>query len=331
MSESFATDWAETLAPDEAERFAGYARELVELQRRRNARDGAGRALHRKAHVGVRATFTVRDDLSAVLRVGPFARPATYEALVRFSNGASRRGKDSEPDIRGVAVKLLGVAGPKVLGDARTQDFLFIHRSVQPFRDPDEFMRFVRVANGNQATLPFRMIGAFGFGRALSLLAAIAKTAGAKVDSLATTRWSSASPIRWGATAVRYALAPVDPAATTTATGPGRLAEEMAARLRAGAVRFDFEVQGFVDAAATPVEDASVDWPSAHVAVGRLEIPTQDVESEAGRSLAAEVERYAFDPWHAVEELRPVGSMMRARKEAYFASSQERGTLREPG
>ena len=39
------TGWRETISPDEEARFAGYARQFAEMQRRKSARHGRGRAL----------------------------------------------------------------------------------------------------------------------------------------------------------------------------------------------------------------------------------------------------------------------------------------------
>jgi len=38
----------------------------------------------------------------------------------------------------------------------------------------------------------------------------------------------------------------------------------------------------------------------------------------------------SFDPWHALEEHRPLGGMMRARKYAYFAAGKNREVSAEP-
>jgi hypothetical protein len=43
-----------------------------------------------------------------------------------------------------------------------------------------------------------------------------------------------------------------------------------------------------------------------------------------------ESQNLSFDPWHALVEHTPLGGVMRARKEAYFASTQERGAAPEP-
>ncbi len=42
------TGWKEVVAPDEAQRFAGYARQFAELQARKSQKYGKGRGLHRK-------------------------------------------------------------------------------------------------------------------------------------------------------------------------------------------------------------------------------------------------------------------------------------------
>src|SRR5690349_532733 len=113
------TEWREHPSQGEAERFERYAKELRELQRAR----AAGRALHAKGF-GVRAELTVLPDLPEHARVGPFARPGTFQALARFSNGSGARQADKKPDVRGLAVKLLGVPGKKLipgLEDATTQ------------------------------------------------------------------------------------------------------------------------------------------------------------------------------------------------------------------
>jgi hypothetical protein len=322
--------WLETIAPDEDRRFAGYAQEMGQLQRDRSVELGvSGRALHRKSHGGVAGTFTVPGDPS-----GPavFAQPKTWLVYLRFSNGGSGNDSDAAPGIRGLSLKLVGVDGKKALGDARTQDFLLIHRPVQPFRDPDEFMRFVRLSTTvSMWPLPLRVLWRFGLWRGIGLLRSLAEVT-EPIDSLVTAHWWSAAPIRWGETAARYALIPVDPPEPDipVADGDDTYAADLAARLRQGSIRYDFAVQTWVDEDSTPIEDASVDWDVPYHVVGRIEIPAQELGSPRAEAVSAFVERLSFDPWHAVEELRPVGSMMRARKYAYYASTIGRGASPEP-
>ena len=110
-----ATNWQEKVDPGETARFERYAEQLREIQRR-NARGGApARALHAKGQLGLEARLTVLPDLPAHARVGPFAAPATFRAYVRYSNGSGKRQHDARADVRGVAVKLAGVEGRKLI------------------------------------------------------------------------------------------------------------------------------------------------------------------------------------------------------------------------
>ena len=58
-----ATDWKERIAPDEAKRFAGYARHFAAIQARKSKKYGTGRALHRKQITAARGSLQVLDDL----------------------------------------------------------------------------------------------------------------------------------------------------------------------------------------------------------------------------------------------------------------------------
>lgn len=326
------TDWKEVVPPGEEARFEGYAAQLAELQTL-NARGGAKRrALHAKGHGGFVARLEVLPDLPEPARHGLFARPATYDALVRFSNGAGAIQRDRQGDVRGVAVKVLGVDGKKVLGDARTQDFLAILSSATPFRTADEFVALVWATRSPALALP-RLLGAFGFG-AFGLLRKLLAGLNQPVASLAERSFYSALPIQCGPYAARFSLTPAA-AGTTARVGEGvdYLADDLAARLRAAPLKYVLSLQFFVDEARTPIEDGSVDWPESvapYVPVAMLTIPTQDAASEQGRGTTALVESLSFDPWHALEEHRPLGGMMRARKHAYFASTKGRGAAAEP-
>lgn len=81
----------------------------------------------------------------------------------------------------------------------------------------------------------------------------------------------------------------------------------------------------FVDERTTPIEDASVNWPTSYTTVARLTLPVQDLASEAGRAAAEKIEASVFDPWQALAAHRPLGDVQRARKVIYFQSQKGRG------
>jgi hypothetical protein len=342
MSSEPSTEWQEEIALDEDARFERLAEQLREVQRRNAARHGTGRALHRKGHVGLEASFEVLGDLPAPARQGLFAKPGSYRAYVRFSNGAGAHQADHKADVRGAAIKVLGVAGAKLipgLEAAPTQDFLLIQSAATPFRGPDEFVAFVTAASRPATALP-RLLFGVGPRRLFAVAGALRRSLSVPVPSLAAAEFHSALPVRWGDYAGKYRLTPATPGARGAAPvaaprGRGRdyLAAELTERLAAGALAWDFAVQLYRDPRSTPIEDSTVVWPddtAPPIAVARLVVEQQDLASDRARAIAAFVETLAFDPWHALVEHRPLGAMMRARNHAYRLSTADRGAAAEP-
>lgn len=325
------TEWKEIIAPGEAEVFERLAQELAGVQKAVAAKRGAThRALHAKGNVLARAELEVLAGLPPHARVGFFAEPKKYDAVVRFSNGGAAPQKDKKPDVRGVAVKVIGVGGKKLipgLESAVTQDFLAILTAAQPFKTPEDFVWFVVNAQNPLTLLPralFRM-GA----RVFPLLSKLQKGLGAPLTALHTNRYYSALPIRFGSYAVKYSFAPMD---VEGAAGPvdEELGAALAKVLEVRPLRWELQVQFFTDEQATPLEDSTVEWTGPWVPVARLTLPRQSVNSEQGQALAKWAEGLSFDPWHAQEELRPLGAMMRARNAAYRVSTQARKASAEP-
>lgn len=327
-----ATDWKEVVAPGEAELFERLATQLADLQRARAAKAGTThRALHAKNNVTTRATLTVLGDLPEHARVGLFAKPATYDAVARFSNGAGAVQPDQKPDVRGLAVKVLGVEGKKLIPgmeSAPTQDFLAILSSAVPFRSPEEFV-WVVINSANPATFLFKALVHLGPARMFQLLGRLQKGLSTPVATLAANRYFSALPIRFGSLAAKFSFEPAS--GVSQGTQPCEaLGAELSGRLAKGPLKWDLRVQFFESESATPIEDPTVEWMTPWVTVARLELPMQLTTSTAGARLTEWAEKLSFDPWHALEEFRPLGAMMRARNAAYRVSTKTRGAAGEP-
>lgn len=325
--------FGETVAADETARFKGYADELTAIQRARAATNGKlERALHVKQHLGAVGELTV-SAASPAARMGVFAEVGkTWPVYVRFSNGSSRPQGDSQPDVRGFALKLVGVPGPKLIAGLEaeeTQDFLFINTPALPFRDPEEFMAFVRAAKDGALKLLPRMIAAYGLGRAFGILkqASSAK----KVTSYATHSFHTGAPIAFGATAAKLALVPVGSGGVAPAvSGPDYLQQDLIARLRQGPLSWSLRAQMFADETSTPIEDTSVTWSGPWLELATLTLPQQSADSARGKEITELVSQLSFDPWHAIAEHRPLGAIMRARGATYGASVVGRSAAPEP-
>lgn len=329
------TQWREEIGPNEEQRFERQAERLRQIQRRHAAGGGAARALHAK-HTGCfAAELHVGGELPEHLRVGPFAEAKVWRAYVRFSNGASAHQPDRTPDVRGLAIKLLDVPGRKLLPgleDLPTHDILLIGSPSTPFRGSEDFVGLVWAARSKALALP-RLLWRFGPGGVARLLGRLRGSLGVPVHTLAEQRFWSALPTKYGAHAVRWHARPcvAEGAAKGANTAPpgssSHLRDDLVERLRKDPLEWELLVQLFEDEARTPIEDASVEWreqDAPYVPVARLVLPRQDATSDEGRALEQVIERLSFDPWHATEDFRPLGEMMRARKVAYKVSSIER-------
>ena len=85
----------------------------------------------------------------------------------------------------------------------------------------------------------------------------------------------------------------------------------------------DFLLQFYVDEARTPIEDTSIPWKPDNaplVKVAQVRIPRCDLDDPAAHALSQAVDQLSLSPWHATEDHRPLGNVMRARRIAYNSS-----------
>jgi hypothetical protein len=314
------TGWSEQVAADEGQRFEQFAGVLTGLQRVANDRFGLGRAFHRKGVAALRATLEIPADLPAHAKHGAFAQPGRYDALVRLSNGAGRPQSNREPDIRGFAIAIRGVQGPSALGGTTDgQDFLLINREVFGFKDVGPFVDLAVAASKGPLAIVAMFVRTRGLFRGLAEVRSLLGSVRKPFSGFLTEPFFSAVPVKWGPYAARLRLLPAGP---PRADALPDIKDELWARLKQPSVH-QLQAQFFVDEARTPIEDGSANWDEAaapYVTIATLTLPAQSEDP----ALAADVEARGFDPWHALEDHRPLGHVMRARKAAYFASQQAR-------
>jgi hypothetical protein len=323
------TTWREVIPEGEATRLEALARRLLG--------EGTldGRPLHRKTLAALHARFQVT-EAPRDLRHGLFAEPGSYDAFVRFSSGAGRARSDRVPDVRGLAVKILGVTGRKVipgLEAASTQDFLTILSPTFPFKDPAAFVDLAVASRRGKLAVLGALLRHYGLSGLFRALPRLQRARDSSMRSLAERTYFTAVPLRLGPQAVKLRFRPTEvPPPVPPVGGPDALAVELQTRVRTSPLSFRLEAQRFVDEVRTPIEDPTVEWAERDapwVALARLVIPAQAAESRAGRALAAYVDRLSFDPWHALVEHRPLGVVMRARAVAYRQAVGARGALSE--
>ena len=102
----------------------------------------------------------------------------------------------------------------------------------------------------------------------------------------------------------------------------GAVLKSVVAYFNKNSAEYELRAQLCTDLKRTPIEDASIDWPediSPQLPLARITLPPQAADSPARRVYSDDV--LSFDPWRCLAEHRPLGSIMRLRKEAYAASS----------
>ena len=325
------TEWKEVIAPGEGAVFEQLAQDLAGVQARIAAKRGpTQRALHAKANVLVRAEFEVLAGIPEHARVGLYAEPKKYDAVVRFSNGGASPQADKKPDVRGVAVKVIGVGGKKLIPGmetALTQDFLAILTPAQPFATPEDFVWFVVNAQRPLTLLPKAL---FRMGpKIFPLLSKLQKGLGAPLTALHTNRYFSALPIQFGKYAAKYSFVPLEVEGASGPVDPD-LGGALVKLLETRPLRWELQMQFFTNEQSTPLEDSTVEWTAPWTPVARLTLPQQAVNSEQGKAFSTWAEPLSFDPWHAQEEFKPLGAMMRARNAAYRVSTIARKASPEP-
>jgi len=270
----------------------------------------------------LKAEFRVHDDIPTELKQGIFARPAIYPAMLRFANAGKK--DDSEKDIRGLSIKVMGVDGPAVWGEPGVQDFLLNSYPALFVATPEEFLEFIRARQkGN-------LLGFFlnPFNSHLKALGIVLKAQKNHLSPLDIRYWSTV-PFRLGETGnliVKYSVTPASSYTTTKTVEPGenQLRAAIKAHLQQGEAKFHFGIQKQTDPSAMPIEDASVIWDetaSPFKTVATITIADQEFTDP---NALASCERSSFNPWQSIKAHEPVGRMNEVRRLVYAHAAQLR-------
>lgn len=273
------------------------------------------RAVFSKVHGIAYGTFEMVPNLPEDLKVGVFEL-SKLDACVRFSSDILPKSPDLKSTC-GVGLKLSGVEGKKLLGDGTTHDFIFQNHDVFFVDNAKDMAAFTT------AGVVDRDYDAYidNHPTTKRILAEMEKS----VQSTLSIEYWSVLPYAFGdKRAVKYKLEPVAPIAGLPSNSNDYLALDLQNRLRKEAVEFKFLVQFFTDEAQTPLDKATVRWEeadSAPIHIATLRLHQQDITTTGQADFG---ENLSFNPWHALEVHRPLGSLSEARRLAYQASAEKR-------
>ncbi len=304
---------------DEQRHIDSLIRQLRGKMEREYVKTRTLRDAHPKLHGCVRAEFSIAPNLPTELSVGVFSQGRTFPAWLRFSNQSAKVDSDSKPDIRGVAIKLMGVDGEKLLQNEThetTQDFILISDSRFVTKDVAEFDGLVSALTGGFLKLAWYFLTHLRVLRNL-------KSSLRRYGNPLGIRYFSVAPYLLGNRAVKYSLTPRDAGETPVPKDPSEnyLREAMVKQLRSGDAVFDFAVQFQADPYKMPIEDPGVSWDEAlspFRKVATITIRSQAFDTPERREFG---DNLSFNPWHSLPEHRPIGGINRARRQVYQALS----------
>jgi Catalase len=319
----------EHLYPDEkpiAEKLSVVIEESI---RKQYSARSARRDAHPKAHGCVKAEIQILETLPDTLAKGLFIPGKTYQAWIRFSNGSGDpTHADIKRDARGMAIKVLGVPGKKLLEDeaqATTQDFIMINHPVFFATDPARYLSFMDDANSDhfyrKLLIPFDL-GAKGTRIAL-------ETRNSKISNPLQTRYWSMVPYQLGTgpgrQAVKYSVRACSSVADPMPKEPGHdfLRDALRNTLQNGDACMEFLVQPRTSDR-MDVEDSRIEWKEAQAPfykIARIRIPQQVFDTPEQNAFC---ENLSFTPWHALPEHKPLGVTNRLRKIIYDHISRVR-------
>jgi hypothetical protein len=319
----------ERLYPNEDLVAAKLSAAIEQSIRHQYATGSARRDAHPKAHGCVKAEIHVLETLPAVLAKGIFIPGKTYEAWIRFSNGSSDPTRaDIQRDARGMAIKVLGVPGRKLLedeDDAMTQDFIMINHPVFFVADPARYFSFMQDANSvhfySKLLMPFAL-GAKG-----TLIAL--ETRNSRISNPVQTRYWSMVPYQLGTgpgrQAVKYSARACSATVDQMPSNPEHdfLRGALRDTLQNGDACMEFLVQQRTSET-MDVEDSRIEWKETQApfyTVAMIRIPRQVFDTPEQNKFC---ENLSFTPWHALPEHKPLGVTNRLRKVIYDHISRVR-------
>jgi len=296
------------------------------------------RDAHPKNLACLHAEFIVEPNIPAGLKVGIFASPQIYPAWIRISSSSGKIQSDKAKDVRGFAIKIMGVKGERFQRqneEKETQDFILMSYPIMPLGTVKLFHEAVYYSIKWSPLVFFSRLVVSGNFQILNELRKARQNQTSPLD----IRYWSTTPYLYGRDhSVKYSLLPTSPLKSSLPPilTDHYLTENMEKHLAAYEARFDFMIQVQKDPDRMPVEDAGVEWSereSPFIKVATLRIPPQAFRTREREELAEDL---SFSPAHSLIEHRPIGGLNRARVEIYrylseFRHKQNNKHLIEPG
>lgn len=280
----------------------------------------APRPVFRKAHGVAFGTLRIDPGLPDRYRHGLLAL-REMPAWVRFSSDAAPTTSDGAGSTLGIGIKLFYVGGPSLDEDdpaSGTADLLMQNHDRFFVATGQEFCAF-----SHAAVLGNLDAWLADHPETAEVLAEMVKR---EPSVLGATYWS-VLPYACGPEAkIKYRLTPLDHVAADPAPPDESdfLRQDLARRLAAAVARFELAVQPFTTNDETPLDLATVRWPTPFQRVGELVLARQDVDAPGQATYG---ENLSLRPWRTMPQNRPLGSIAASRQLTYRSAANLRRSV----
>ncbi|GAP99554.1 catalase family protein [Leptolyngbya sp. NIES-2104] len=268
--------------------------------------------------------------------------------MIRFSSVPGDILPDSLSTFRGIGIKVIGVAGPKLLvtkPDAVTQDFLMINSPVFPSGNlarflPEQLLQEKVVVSAPEEAqqllgLTARTVNALTQKVGIDLYPTSLGITQPETHILGETYYSSAA-LRYGDYVAKFSAVPLSASfqpligKRIEIQNSSTLRDLIVEFFREQSAEYELRVQLCTNLETMPIEDASVRWSeqeSPYQAIAKISIGIQEAYSPARQVYVDEV--LSFSPWHTLAAHQPLGAIQRLRREVYEASSHYRHEMNQ--
>ncbi len=342
------TPAVEQPAPDEHVIFDELSRTMQHITRTMASRyRHAYRPVHAKSHGVLVGTLEIPAGLPEHLAQGLFAQPGSYPVILRFSTNPGDLLADNVSSPRGLAIKILNVAGetvPNHTGNS-TQDIVCVNADAFSAPDPAGFLKQIKLFDKNldvsegvkhAVSLTARAVNAtIGV---VGLHSATLEGVGAPAVHILGESFTTVTPVRFGSYIARLGIAPASEnlrkltgESVDLSDNYNALEELIKKFFRHETAVWEIKAQLALapdpDSKhdAFPIEDASKAWPadkSPWQTIARLIVAPQNTYSDDRQRFVDE--QLSFSPWHALAAHQPLGGIMRSRLKAYEEAAKYR-------
>lgn len=292
------------------------------------------------SQVILKAELHVYEHLPEHLSQGLFKQSAIYPAIVRFSTTPGDIFPDIVSSLQGLAIKVIGVKGDKILAGKeaeKTQDFILVNLPSMPKGMMESYQE-------EKKRLEEEMEGEGEIIYIMTELSAKIHKMLSKLhnNDVNKTKWQldvlkqsfySLAAFRYGDYVAKIIIKPLsdnlkDPAGYANVNEEETRHQQLQTFFLNNEATYELSVQLCTDTLAISVEDPSVIWSEAISPcqpVAKIVIPAQNANSLSRKQYAKE--NLVFNPWHSLEEHRPLGNLMRLRRYAYEESNNFRRNI----